>query len=502
MPHFKLKKIIQHSLTLLALSLSVQALGNSESLNKNNRQKIYPNEQAIVFKTMDNKTTDAYKGYIEVPENRNNVNSRLIPVKYVRFPATKNKNGSPIIYLSGGPGGSGINTAKYPNFRFPLFMALREFGDVIALDQRGTGASNTTPKCVSSQTLPLTKKLTPKLVTELYRKSADECVDFWLQEGVDILGYTTTQNALDLDDLRKHFEAKKVTLWGISYGSHLALSAMKEMEGKIDKVVIASAEGLNQTVKLPAETDAYFARLQKAINTQESASNAYPDIIELMHRVHYKLDQSPMKVSIPQKGGSFIEILFQKMHLQIIASSMIADPQRGIKHLLMLYKTLDQDITVALIEILKRGYFDNKPISFTAMSFAMDIASGITDEKLALINEQEKTSLLGLALNFPMPQLNKSVKGLDLGDVFREHPINDIPTLLLTGTLDGRTYIDSQNSATKGLSNLTQVQIINGGHNLFTVSPAVSKVIKSFLNNEEVRSKSISIDLPDFSPQR
>ena len=481
---------MQKSLIILTLLISNQVFA------QNNSEQIFPNEKAIIFTTMDNKTTDAFEGYITVPENRNTNTSRLIPVKYVRFPATGDKKGSPIIYLSGGPGGSGIDTAKYPNFRFPMFMALREFGDVIALDQRGTGASKTAAKCVSSQTLPLTTTLTNDSVTKLYQKAANECVRFWQSEGVDILGYTTTQSALDIDDLRRHLQAEKVSLWGISYGSHLAFSVMKELSGKIDKVVIASAEGLNQTVKLPAETDAYFARLQQAINTQPEAKNAYPDIVKLMHKVHNKLDKTPMAVSIPQKDGTDIEMSFQKVHLQIIASSMIADPQRGVKHLLMLYKALDQDSDVVLIEFLKRGYFTNSPISFDVMSFAMDIASGITDERLALVNQQAATSLLGLALNFPMPHLNKAAKGLDLGDSFRQDPISDIPTLLLTGTLDGRTYMTSQISATKGLSKLTHVTITNAGHNLFMVSPEVTKVIKLFLSGEEVTTKSITIDLP------
>jgi len=496
MPHQQLQSTIQKSLIILTLFISNQTLADNKNV------QTFPNEKAIVFTTMDNKTTDAFEGYIEVPENRNNSKSRLIPVKYVRFPATGNKNGSPIIYLSGGPGGSGIDTAKYPNFRFPLFMALREFGDVIALDQRGTGASKTAAKCVSSQTLPLTTKLTNKNVTQLYQKAANECVDFWQNEDVDILGYTTTQSALDIEDLRKHLQAKKVSLWGISYGSHLAFSAMKELNGSIDKVIIASAEGLNQTVKLPAETDAYFARLQQAINTQQDAKNAYPDIVKLMHKVHKKLDENPMAVSIPQKDGTEIDMLFQKVHLQIIASSMISDPQRGVKHLLMLYKTLAQGSDAVLIEFLKRGYFTKAPISFDAMSFAMDIASGVTDERLALVTEQAKTSLLGLALNFPMPHLNKAVKGLDLGDSFREHPISDVPTLLLTGTLDGRTYMGSQKIATQGLSNLTQVTIKNAGHNLFMVSPQVTNTIKSFLSGKEITTKSISIDLPNFSPKK
>jgi pimeloyl-ACP methyl ester carboxylesterase len=496
MPYQHIKTTIQKSLIILTLFSSTQALANNKS------EPIFPNETAITFTTMDNKKTNAFEGYINVPENRNQSNSRLIPVKYVRFPATGDKKGSPIIYLSGGPGGSGIDTAKYPNFRFPLFMALREFGDVIALDQRGTGASKTAPKCVSSYTLPLTTKLTNNSVTQLYQKAANECVTFWQNEGVDILGYTTTQSALDIDDLRVHLQAKKVSLWGISYGSHLTFSAMKELKGRIDKVVIASAEGLNQTVKLPAETDAYFARLQQAINTQPEAKKSYPNIIKLMHNVHKKLDVNPVAVSIPQKDGSEIKMLFQKVHLQIIASSMIADPQRGVKHLLMLYKTLEQGSNAMLVEVLKRGYFTSSPISFDAMSFAMDIASGITDERLALVNKQAKNSLLGLALNFPMPHLNKTVKGLDLGDSFREDPVSDIPTLLLTGTLDGRTYPESQKLATQGLSNLTQVTINNAGHNLFMVSPEVTKIIKLFLDDKEIAVKSISIDLPKFAPQK
>ena len=492
MPYKYLKSTIKTSLIILTLFISNQLLA------QNNNQQTFPNEKAIIFTTMDNKTTDAFEGYIDVPENRKNSNSRLIPVKYVRFPATGDKKGSPIIYLSGGPGGSGIDTAKYPNFRFPLFMALREFGDVIALDQRGTGASKAAAKCVSSQTMPLTTKLTTNMVTEIYQKAANECVTYWQNEGIDILGYTTTQSALDIDDLRKHLLAKKVSLWGISYGSHLAFSAMKELVGKIDKVVIASAEGLNQTVKLPAETDAYFTRLQQAINTQPDAKSAYPDIVKLMHNVHKKLDKTPMAVSFPQKDGTKTDILFQKALLQIITSSMIADPQRGVKHLLMLYKTLDQGSDVVLIEFLKRGYFTNTPISFDAMSFAMDIASGITDERLALVNKQAQTSLLGLALNFPMPHLNKAVKDLDLGESFRENPVSDIPTLLLTGTLDGRTYIESQKSATQGLSKLTHVTINNAGHNLLMVSPEVTKVISLFLSGKALKTNSITVALPKF----
>lgn len=51
-----------------------------------------------------NKTVvDAQIGEFQVPENRNDPNSRLIIIK---FPTTSKNPRKPIVYLAGGPGGS------------------------------------------------------------------------------------------------------------------------------------------------------------------------------------------------------------------------------------------------------------------------------------------------------------------------------------------------------------------------------------------------------------
>lgn len=148
--------------------------------------------------------------------------------------------------------------------------------------------------------------------------------------------------------------------------------------------------------------------------------------------------------------------------------------------------------------IIKRAGFDQPYISFDVMSLAMDVASGITADRLALFNQQAGASIVGKALNFPMPQLNRVVEGLDLGDEFRQFPRSEVPTLLLTGTLDGRTYIKSQQEATRGLDNLTQVMVKNAGHNLFMVSPEVTGVIKQFMKNETIETTEIAFQLPEF----
>ena len=135
----------------------------------------------------------------------------------------------------------------------------------------------------------------------------------------------------------------------------------------------------------------------------------------------------------------------------------------------------------------------------------MDLASGITLSRHQKVLEQAETAILGTALNFPMPLLVGLDPKLDLGDGFRSKPMNDIPTLLFSGTLDGRTYPDSQSEAVSGLSNLTHIQVINAGHNLYMSSPEIVTRINQFLGGKLVEPGAINLPIPDLTfmpPQR
>src|ERR1041385_1171565 len=87
-----------------------------------------------VFENEKKEKVDGEFGTLFVPEKRSNPESNLIELAFVRFKSTAKNPAAPIVYLAGGPGGSGIYTAM--GSRFPLFMALREVADVIAFDQR------------------------------------------------------------------------------------------------------------------------------------------------------------------------------------------------------------------------------------------------------------------------------------------------------------------------------------------------------------------------------
>jgi pimeloyl-ACP methyl ester carboxylesterase len=95
--------------------------------------------EPYTFVTNKGQKVEAELGRIYVPERRATPIGKLIELAFVRFKSTAHTPSSPIVYLAGGPGGSGIALAK--GARFALFMAMREIGDVVALDQRGTGLS-------------------------------------------------------------------------------------------------------------------------------------------------------------------------------------------------------------------------------------------------------------------------------------------------------------------------------------------------------------------------
>ncbi len=132
-----------------------------------------------------------------------------------------------------------------------------------------------------------------------------------------------------------------------------------------------------------------------------------------------------------------------------------------------------------------------------SMTMAMDVASGFTSSPLQKLSQQAQNGWLGDLLNFPMPHLNDIINGLDLGDDFRQPKPSSIAVLLLTWTLDGRTYVEGQKQAVAHFNNLTHVHVIKAEHNLFTSSPEVLNMMFQFLKGDRIEKLDISVE-PTF----
>ena len=146
-----------------------------------------------------------------------------------------------------------------------------------------------TPLCPASPPFDGTT-FSREIIVSFYRDRLAKCFDLWKAKGIDIDAYTTLESAHDMEDLRRALGAKKLNLWGISYGSHLGLTFMKYHGGSVNSAVLSGIEGLDQTIKRPALTDEMFRRVQKVIDADPAAKAVYPDLAGMMRRVHAKLN--------------------------------------------------------------------------------------------------------------------------------------------------------------------------------------------------------------------
>src|SRR5262245_45649790 len=159
---------------------------------------------------------------LTVLEDRGKPDGRKIELAYVRLKSTASQPGSPIVYLDGGPGGSGIGLYRIDEYR-AMFDALRAAGDVILLSQRGTGFSTPRLTCSGSGgTVPTDVFLSAQRMTEILAPRIIACAGEWRGKGVDLAAYNTEASADDLEDLRKALGVPKISLFGFSYGTHLA----------------------------------------------------------------------------------------------------------------------------------------------------------------------------------------------------------------------------------------------------------------------------------------
>lgn len=434
--------------------------------------------EPYAFALRDGTTLAAERGRMTVPEDRIDPRSRRIELGFVRLRSTSANPGAPIVYLAGGPGGSGLGTARGP--RQPVFLALRAVADVIVFDQRGTGFSNHIPACAAAAPLDPSAVLSEASLTSYYAETLRACVGRWRAAGVAVNGYTTEQSADDLEDLRQALGARRIDLWGISYGTHLAFVAMRRHPRSIGRVALSSVEGLTQTVKLPAHVDAAFARIDTALGG---------GLVERMRRVHARFDAEP-QTFILADGRNFRADSFA---LRMMAGFIAKNPD-GYGQLASGYAALEAGQNAALAQPLW-DHFYRQPITM-GMGELMDVASGIDEARLALVRRQAASSLAGMAVNFPMPQLRGAVPGLDLGDGFRREIDWRGPVLIFEGDLDVRTPLEEQAAATTGLRNVQRVRFRNGGHDLFEAHPDVAAILTDFFSGLPVAVRELVLPAP------
>lgn len=442
------------------------------------------------FKADNGTTVAAQWGTFDVPLRHGVKNGKSIALSFVRFKSTSPHPGDPIVYLAGGPGGSGIAAAR--GKRFPLFMALRKVADVIVLDQRGTGASNSIPACAA--TAPPPPNLTQTRMTAYVDATIRHCMAFWHGKGVDISAYNTLENALDLESLRKALGVAKLNLLGISYGSTLALAALKIMPGNVNRMVLASPLGMNQTLRLPARTQDFLHRVDALLKSDPQLERVYPDLLGTMKTVLNRLGRKPVRVALKAPDGKPVTLAITRFLVQTATIRMLKDPDM-LRNLPIMYYAMAAGAYRTVAMPLSAVF--SRPLVIGGMGLGVRAAACVSPARQRRVEQQAKSTLLGDALNFTTEAFRSSGIERLQGNICQ--PVHSaVPAMVLTGTLDGRTYPAGHAEILRGLSNGTEVVVRNAGHDLFMSSPKVAADVAAFFRGASIPYSRIHVPPPDF----
>jgi pimeloyl-ACP methyl ester carboxylesterase len=451
-----------------------------------------------VFENAKGEKTNAELGVLVVPETRGSPRSNLIELAFVRFKSTAKVPGPPVVYLAGGPGGSGIASAR--GSRFPLFMAMRAIGDVIALDQRGIGMSRPSIGCWELRlNIPLDVTPSREALVQAYRARSRSCADYWRNtQRVDLGAYNTNESADDLEDLRKALAAKQISLWGISYGTHLAFAAIRRHPRSISRAILAGTEGPDHTYKLPSSIQQHLEDLSAVVRTDTAIGKAIPDLTALMKEVFDTLDKEPSIVAITDPlTKQQVRVTVNRYVLQRIVANNIGTTVTAAFPALV-YRASKGDYEDAAYAWLNTT---REPLG-SAMSFMMDCASGQSAARRERIRREAPLTLLGSAMNDPFPDVCDAWNAPDLGDEFRSPVKSTVPVLFISGTLDARTPVANAEEYRTGFSNSHHLILEGAVHSdpLFLSSPRIKDVMLEFMMGRSPSTERITVSPIAFTP--
>lgn len=423
-------------------------------------------------------------GTLTVPEDRSKPTGRqvVMPVAIVHT-ADPNPAADPVVYLEGGPGFPALA-------RVGQFLRKGQAGnrDVILLDQRGTGDSNPKLDC------PEIKEATATIFgaadsfdaeSKVLRDAFRVCLDRIRATGVDLHQYNTTEVAHDVADLRVAMGINEWNLFGVSYGTTVALVTMRDHPRGIRSAVLDSVIPTDD----PANADEAIAGFERATDVlfegcakDARCHAAFPSLEADVGEAVRSLDANPYHGTIQNTA------LNRQTPIAITGS----DAQAGLY--VALYETdlipqlpfvisqLKSSAAGAIIDELAR-----QGISFASTAATAQAAAVLCYDRGAFLHDDDGKRILK---EHPNDGTILLLTALTCSDVdvaaappgFNDPVRSDIPTLVLAGEYDPVTPPDQSRHASESLSHSTFVLFPGMGHSEVFASPECPEIIfRAFL---------------------
>jgi pimeloyl-ACP methyl ester carboxylesterase len=154
-------------------------------------------------------------GTLVVPENRHDPDSRLIALPIVRIHARSAHPGEPIFRLEGGPGST--------NMQFAAASRLADDHDVVLVGYRGVDGSSVLDAPEVEAALSQSRDLLSQESYRAYGRALRAAAERLRAEGVDLAGYTMSEQADDIEAARAALGYRRIDLVSESAGTRLAM---------------------------------------------------------------------------------------------------------------------------------------------------------------------------------------------------------------------------------------------------------------------------------------
>jgi len=248
---------------------------------------------------------------VAVPLDRAGAQPGQIALSAVRVRASQNANNEAVVALAGGPGQAAIPLA--PAFAKDLAPAITS-RDLLVLDQRGTGTSNP---------LRCTALFSASSLTAGVRNCSQ-------QIGPSRQFFRTSDSVADLEALRSEAGYAKLVLYGVSYGTKVALAYAAAYPDRVAALVLDS-------VVTPGGPDAFqrssFTALKRVLAElcagQECAgasSDAIGDVRKLAAKLARRTMSGPV---ISPRGKRFRATLGETGLWNILVGGDLNPTQRA-----------------------------------------------------------------------------------------------------------------------------------------------------------------------------
>lgn len=435
-------------------------------------------------------------GILEVPENRENPNSRTLKLVYKVLKAKKvDSLKAPIVFLEGGPGGSALAMEEFWENN-----PLRNDRDIILMDQRGTGASEAKCIDIGDAMFAVTRKdLDSEGLIRAQAPILSQCKETMKSDGVDLAGYSSKESAADFEDLRKALGYEKWNLFGSSYGSRLGLTIMRDFPNGVRSSVLAGI--------LAPEVDFFAGYLMNFENAlfnvlercqkNEDCNNRYPDLKERMLAALEKLQSDPLHLDF--EGQPFV--LNPDDALFILFISLYGRSSMGyIPLFIEAIEDRETEVLASYLSSMKSTYnIGNWAMNRSVMAYE---ELPFYDEP-AMVESFKRSEIASALKSYAHTdiELLSNWHSFRASEIENQAVVSDIPTLMVSAGLDHVTPVNNAKGAIKHLKNGYELIFPDEGHSSL-YNPCFFQIAEDFLNNPgqrpDMRCSSEKQEIPWF----